>query len=133
MIKVRPRKYSVYPPIYNYYRPIRPMSPLRDLHSDVRQYFKYILTIVIYRHPTYQTHELLTHFSLNILVLLFFRWRPLGTFVSTLFCKVSIFGCFLAVFTELHTSLLPNLACRSISGKFQGVTLSFLISNYQFS
>lgn len=129
MIKVRPSKNSVYPLIYNYYRPIRPMSPLRDLHSEVRQCFEYILTIVIYRHPTYQTHELLIHFSLNILVY-FSRRRPLGSFVPTLLCKASILGCFSADFTELHTSLLPNLACRSISGKFQGVTLSILISNY---
>lgn len=132
MIKVRPRKNLVYPLIYNYYKPFRHMSPLRDLHSEVRQYFEYILTIVIYRHPTYQTHELLTHFSLNILIY-FSRRRPLGPFVPTLLCKAFILGCFSADFTELHTSLLPNLACRSISGKFQGVTLSILISNYQFS
>lgn len=132
MIKVRPRKNSVYPLIYNYYGPIRPMLPLRDVHSEVRQYFEYILTIAIYRHPTYQTHKLLTHFSLNILVY-FSRRRPLGSFVPTLLCKTSVLGCFSADFTELHTSLLPNLACRSISGRFQGVTLSIPISNYQFS
>lgn len=132
MIKVRPRKNSVYPLIYNYYRPIRPMLPLRDVHSEVRQYFEYILTIAIYRHPTYRTHKLLTHFSLNILV--YFSHRlPLGSFVPTLLCKTSVLGYSSADFIELHTSLLPNLACRSISGRFQGVTLSIPISNYQFS
>jgi hypothetical protein len=41
-------------------------------------------------------------------------------------------GCCSTDFHELHTDLLPTSACRSISGGFQGVTLSIPISDYQF-
>ena len=44
MIKVRLRKNSVHPLACNYLESFRLFPFLRDLHSKVRQYFKYILT-----------------------------------------------------------------------------------------
>jgi hypothetical protein len=104
---------------------------LRDVHSKVRQCF-----------ATHSNHDCfidtrpIQHISYWLifpyLTYCFSHRRPLGTLKPMLLFNFLILGCCSVVFHELHTGLLPIPACRSISGEFQGVTLSVPILDYQF-